>query len=550
MVYSSEENGRIIVRMIQQDRQKINSMIQHKRDEFEYVIKRGIISMLNAQDERRELSEQRSQYLNFLTKRHKTTRDKITNSANAIKESVSSAPIGVGTATNLAITAASTAGTIAFDSIEDRRQEKDMVEELYSAQILHYISSKDYENIAKKVASILSYRFQFLLFRLASGENGYIKFANFLVSSMRNYVIDRLREHKGEEVKALIDAAIPPSTDLFRYRDWPRVELSNYGNKPVFGARRTLELDDEANQILLRCGPAVRSLLGGLEKTVNSNSGKLIYYREYTILGALNHASIVNWQGEVVTGLEVHHRKYEILNGSNKYPVILLGLGETTADLGVNFATKSKGQFLEDAHVEVLQRLVPDFFSHEVNYTLPTSKKAAQQLKVNYADLRYPNERYECPWTRSRENAWNMRDQEIYAAAYIAPKDDESEVVVTNNFNKLKAMQMASNAFDADEAKKNVIKVTRDVLLTQYEVREVDLKSHERALMKLNAAIAAKYAAFATIEFMKCVVNCNLLEDNYFTLAKNILIAARSAIYATRRLPIDEASVYRKSRIS
>lgn len=51
---SEKEERRIIVRMIKADRQAINRMTEHKRAEFENVLRKGMVSMLNAEDERVE----------------------------------------------------------------------------------------------------------------------------------------------------------------------------------------------------------------------------------------------------------------------------------------------------------------------------------------------------------------------------------------------------------------------------------------------------------------------------------------------------------------
>ena len=213
----SSSNRQVIIRMTQEDRQSINRMIQHKRDEFENVIKKGIVSMLNAHVERKKISKERSEYLNVLTRRNHQKKEQMTTLADAAKHATESAPMGIGVASQVAIATASSLGSAAMDNAETRRQDIEAQEQFRSAQMLHYITDKDYEEIAQTVASTLGYRFQFLLFRLAAGENGYIKFADFLVSSIKTHAIERLREHKSEVVQALIDAAIPPSTGICQW---------------------------------------------------------------------------------------------------------------------------------------------------------------------------------------------------------------------------------------------------------------------------------------------------------------------------------------------
>jgi hypothetical protein len=543
MPYSSTEDRRIIIRMTQEDRQSINRIIQHKRDEFENIMRRGIVSMLNAQVERQQLADQRSEYLKFFTKRNQHRKDQMSSVTTYAKEASSTAPMGIGVAANLALTATNSIGSAVLDNVEDRRKETEVQEQLYSAQMLHYISSKDYENIATEVASTLSYRFQFLLFRLASGENGYMKLALFLLDSMKSHAIDRLREHKNNVAKALLDAAIPPSTDAISYRDWPQINFSKFKFQHRLALHKSLALDEDANQIIARCGPAVRALLGGYQHHVEASTGKVKYHSPYTIIGALNHASILNSEGGLFKGLETPHRKGETLDGTMKYPLILLAVGETTADLGVNFATKATGEFLENAHVVALTRLVPSFFQHQVAHKHTPKGAANPSLAIiNNADLRYQGERLECPWTPVRERVWQERLQCLYQV------DDSTleaeEVVTVNDEKKLRAMKIASNIFDAQEAKKNVLKVTQEAMIAQIEVNDAHAKTALRSMKQLEAARASKYAALATSELMECIMNCNALDDEYFTLAIGIIEAANGAFNASRSSPLDETNRY------
>ena len=537
----------IIIRMIQADRQAINRMIKHKRAEFECVIKRGIVSMLNAQAERSQLSEQHGQYLGFLTAGNQTKKKQMAATANSLKESTSSAPMGLGSAVSLAATGVSALGSAILDNAEIKRQQTDAEERLFSAQILHYVSSKDYEAIAQQVASILSYRFQFLVFRLAAGENGYIKLANFFVASMKTYAIARLREYKGEEVKALIDAAIPPSTDALSYREWPQVDLCNFKMSLMLGVRKTLDLDEDANQILERCGPAVRALLGGYQQKVDSFTGQVVNYNPYTILGALNHAPILNHDAGIISGLETNHRKQEALDGSMKYPMILLGQGETTADLGVNFATKSMGKFLDEAHILALRRLVPDFFVYEVNYEIRAKSSAVQTISLNAADLVYRTESYECPWTGKREI---IRQQRVLGLYQASLGDIEyEEVVATEHHGKLKAMEIASNLFDVNEARKDGIQAKTESEQAQIELHSADITTDDHFYKRLKAVKSAKYAALAVSEIMAGVIKSNAPTEDCFKLSIDIIDTARAALNTARDLPIKEANMRKQLTI-
>ena len=497
----TSEKAQRRVRMIKRDRQNINRIIQHKRDEFEQFIRNGVVSLLNTKEEQRQLAEERSDYFGFLTNRNKQKKARLNSVVNHAKGVTNSAPMGVSSAANIAFGGAGVIGEAIYNNEETHRKETEAENKLSSAQFLHYVPSTDYETIAQQVASLLSYRFQFLLFRLAAGENGYLKLANFLVESMENYAIKRFREHKGKVVNSLINAAIPPTTDAFRYIEWPL-------------KRKKLELDEDANKILDRCGPAVRVLLGAYRERVDPVKGTIKVYKPYTILGALNHASILDTKAEVISGIETQNRKLEQLDGTKKYPMILLGLGETSAHLGVHFATKLTSQVLQGAQIEALERLVPDFFSHEVAYIAQPKLSKLEPLQVDNADLRYPNERFEVPWTATRERDWKERLKHIYEASKQVREEEEVEVVITKHPEKFAAMRFACFSFDAEQAKNDVIRVINEAANAQIAVNETDIKTVGRISKQLNAATAAKYAALAASELMHCIIKCSKLDES------------------------------------
>ncbi len=68
---NATEKSKLLVRMTTEDRQAINRMIRHKCDECESVIQKGIVAMLNAQEESEKLAEKRAEYLSFLTNKKK-----------------------------------------------------------------------------------------------------------------------------------------------------------------------------------------------------------------------------------------------------------------------------------------------------------------------------------------------------------------------------------------------------------------------------------------------------------------------------------------------
>lgn len=546
MPESPQENYPIITRMVLEDRQAINNLINHKRTEFKSVIKRGVIAMLNAHDERRKLAKERSKYFEFITKRNNKKKEKFSSLAETAKNATSSAPMGTGTAANILLTTAGSIGTAVYDNAEEHRQESEAQKELEAAQLLHYISSKNYEEIAQRVAEILSYRFQFLLFRLAAGEHGYFKLAYFFIESMNIYAVERLREHKGEEVKALVGAAIPSSKNAFNYRDWPTIDFDNVRVTLTAGNRKTLELDEKANVILKRCGPAVRAFLGGYKEHVDYKTTKIVPYKPYTILGALNHAPILNDNARVISGLKAKNRQYEGLSGTRKYPMILLSCDEETSDLGVTFGT-TIAEILDDAHIETLRKLAPNFFSYKANYELTPHliNEQSYEIKTENTDLRYPNERYECPWTRAREIRWQERTQAIYTAEHLASETEQEEVITTEHYSKFKAMQAASNTFDADEARNAVVQMITEVRAAAQPARyTTEIKSEDRHKKQLETVTTVKYGALAAQDLMTCVITYGPSKDDYFTLTDTILEAGLSTLNTTRDLPLKESRLY------
>jgi hypothetical protein len=524
------------VRMDPRDRQTINRIMDHNRALFKNAIKSGILRILNTQNEVVQLEAEHNEYSEYQTARNQHDKEQLQASSKQLKDTTSGAPMGGGAATGLLFSGVSSVGGAYYDREENKRQEARAKEKLYSAQMMHYVKA-DYEDIAERVASILSYRFQFLLFRLAAGSNGYIRLANFMVDAMEKYAVKNLRAYKGHEVKAFIDAAIPPPDSLM-YLAWKQ--------------RKVLEQEPEIDTIMTRVGPAVRTLLGGYKQRVNSVTGNIEPYNPYTICGALNHAPILDCEGGVILGMETPHRGLEPLDGTKKYPMILLGLYEDSSDLGVNFATKLSGKAIQGAQVEALLRLVPDFFSHEVDYTVqPKTAKSTREVAsaareaapVTNADLRYLNEWYEIPWTEKKNELWEARLQALYTAPITSIED--REIVTTNNYKKHTAMQRASYRFDAEQARKDVVRVTNEANKAQGAINETDIETAERVSMQHKAVIAAKYAALATSELMTCLQKCSLSDEADFELAVDIIEAARTALNASRGLPVEESRTRR-----
>lgn len=62
---------------------------------------------------------------------------------------------------------------------------------------------------------------------------------------MKSYAIARLLKYKNDVIRALINTAIPPSTNTINYRDLPSVNFRNF--RMYFsrlGSHKILKLDD------------------------------------------------------------------------------------------------------------------------------------------------------------------------------------------------------------------------------------------------------------------------------------------------------------------
>ena len=535
------EKSKLLVRMTAEDRQAINRMIRHKCDEFESVIQKGIVAMLNAQEESEKLAEKRAEYLSFLTARNQQKKEQLKQISQATSEAISQAPMGIGSAGQLVISAATGTGNAIYNNAEQKRQQTEAEERLFSAQMLFYIPPQDYDKIARRVASILSYRYQFLIFRLAAGENGYIKLANFFVHAMRSYAVARLRERKNDVVRALLNAAIPPSTDTINYRDWPSIDFSNFRTHlNRVGTRKTLELDHAASSIVRRCGPAVRALLGGHESYVDPNNSQIKRYQPYTIIGALNHALILNTDSRIHSGILPPHRQYIALDGNVKYPMILLGQGETTADLGVNFATQSTNIILEDLHREALKRLVPDFFNHAVFYSLD---KEPEELAIA-ENIRYLEEKYECPWSLKRENQWQEKLQAIFLAKNKVSAHDEIEMFEQSA--QFRVMLQTANQHYLQSKIEDAVEIENEAFtMISHVFKAADNASIERK----QSAQTANYTLFSAHEIMRCMRYAQHFESQQFELVRQLIETANLAIYASRDLAFHETWIYQNSLI-
>ena len=542
MTKSLIENTVLITRMTSEDRQEINRIIRHKCEEFEGVIQKGVVAMLNSQEEHDKLAEKRAEYLSFLSNSTKRRKEKLTYFSEVSKDATRSAPLGVGSAAQIALSAGNALGNTVLDEIEEKRQQAEAEQNLYSAQIMYYIPPQDYEIIAARVASMFSYRYQFLILRLAAGENGYIKLALFFISSMKSNAVARLREQKNNVISALINAAIPPSTDSLSYREWPNIDFTNFRmHATKCGSRKTLELDPNVNSLIQRCGPAVRALLGGYETYVEPENGIIKKYHVYTIIGALNHAPILNSEKRIISGLQTNHRKLISLDGNMKYPMILLSAGETTANLGVNFATISTNQTLEDIHVLALKRLVPDFFTHHVPHHLQPEKR---KDTVRNENVRYSEERFECPWTMKRERQWQLRLQKIYqASAQVHSTDSTGDIECAG---KLTALEVAGHEFNLEAKKNEIVLIKRGITDAIQQIFLNSTMNSESKYPQINAMEQSKYGSLAIKEWIIFMLRFRQVSQADFLEVKSLLELAHLCIYAARGNALLETEKYHR----
>lgn len=571
---SDQRRSPIVVRMTEKDRKSLNRKTAFKRNAFKVALQKGITAMFNTQEEIKLLASERGDLLGFLKGKNDRRAEQLKAGTESLAGVTNGAPMGIGTGINIAATGVRSVGTAILSYENAKLQEDEIRARLKTAQMLHYISPENYEVIAESVALLLADHFEPVLTRLATGENGIKKLANFLLQSMDKYANKRLPEH-GKTVKggiqALIDAAIPPSTDAISYREWPQVDVRNFKVKLSIGVHETLELDEEVNEIIERCGPAVRAILGAGAIRVDPITGKVTNYGPYTLIGVLNHAALLDSTGCVYSGIETNHRSPEALDGTTKYPMYLLSHGETTADVGVNFIPNDKGQTLKDEHVEVVRRLFPGFFSREMFAFQEEESKTTQEAinsenqplndgsiqidPVEAQHLCYPNERYEYPWTPKRERARIERLQTAYKAARRQQRlvatlaqldDEEDEIATTSNYEMIKAMRMAVQSFDMVEANRDVEKASRKAQLSQLSADAFEDQQLDRSINQLKAVEAAQFAALSATTLMEYVTDGSKSNEQYFYAAQDAIEAARSALNVTRGLPIENLHQYRQ----
>ncbi|MDP3704632.1 MAG: hypothetical protein Q8R24_01825 [Legionellaceae bacterium] len=524
MTYTATENPRTLVHLTRKDREEIQRNMQGKCMAFEKAMCEGIVGMLNSQDEKRALEEKKFKFSELLTKRSGDRKAQINSVVGTGKSITKGAPMGGEAIANTALTVVGAAANAFEDMREDNRTLEEAKEDYLTAQMLHYItvSKQDYKPIGQKVSEVLADRFKCGLFRLASGESGVLVLTKFLLTSMNAYAIKRLRQHEStreEIIRALIDAAVPPPSDAYSYREWPAL------------LRKTLERDPRADEIMARVGPAVHSIFGGHDSHIDPETGKNLPYQSFTLEGFLCEAPILDDQNRVVRGLERANRKHEDLDGNTKYPMIMLRPGETIVDLGINFVPTDQGETLEPEHEEVIFRIFPD-------------RPVAEQSTMSRVckDTCYINEKREVPWGKHRTERLRQRLTEMYQAGInVTEKDD---IIATTDYNKRMAQQVAIHRYDAQEAKEDALTVTREALQARTELCATGITASDRNRKQLQAVMASNYATSAANALINCIIEGHLLEEQYFTAATDAIEAARTALNAVRRPPVEDTNDY------
>ncbi len=543
MPHSSNGHRKILVHLTKKHREEIQRNILSKRAVFIKMLREGIVAMLNTQDEQRALKEDKDKLSTLISKRSEERKANIDSVVDTVKSTTRGAPMGAEVGANTAVTMLGAAAKVYENTRESIRVLEEAQEDYRSAQILHYIpvSKQDYKLIGERVATVLADRLACALFRLAAGENGVLVLGQFLLTSMNVYAIKRLRQHEStreEIIRALIDAATPPPSDRFHYVGWPTIRYSN--RSLHFLLHKTLEQDPYADEIIAFSGPGVSVIFGGHRSYFDFQTGKKIIYQDYTIQGILCHAPILDNRNIVVRGLETGNRKNETLDGSTKYPMIILCPGETIADLGVNFVPNDNSELLEPEHEEVIFRVFP-------NRPASPSVFCADLERAN-KDFCYINEKYEVPWGRNRAIRMQERSAVIYNAGR---KVSETETIVTRaNYHRQRAQQIAIHQFDAAEALEDAKVVTSAALDARTELCATDITALDRHKKYLRVIMASKYATSAATALIDCCVEGHLLVEAYLTAAINAVEAARAALNAIRRSPVDETNDYQKILIA
>ncbi len=516
-----------IIRMTARDRKLIVSRMAHKRTEFERELQRRVRAYLRKLNERKLLNAELEEYHKTVILEKEESLKKAETTTEKAQKIGASVPGSIGVA---ASTLAALGGTAATEYIKhdiETINSEELKEKIESSKLGLYIKEEQHDIIATRVAEIIGFRLQFLLFRLNGGTDGYMRLAQFLADAMEAFAIEKLRGNNNK-IDALVDAAFPAPSSI-RYKDW-RMTWEN-------GYHRTLDIDQECNDIIERCGPATRFLLG---KHKSNHC--------YSIVDAINHSLILNGRGEVISGSQSKKTSFRQLEGENESPMLLLAPNELPFHLGLGHGTYLTDQSLEDEHVIALLRLIPGFFKEDLSHDMILKPSNAD--KEATADLVFAAERHECSWTKERDHLWQERSSHIHIeltkeqnywdkyfkkqGVFTKKEQEELEDYIENRQN-------IAYQFDAKRAEADVRQEIQKAQRIQAELNEHDQDFSQRRKKQYRAAKSAEHITLAVQQLIRAIKHLSLSSrGQYLKLASDALHIARETIAATRDAPVAE----------
>lgn len=510
-----------LIRMTKTDRQFIVKQMAHKRREFEDELRERILAYLNKLIERKKLSPELDEYHQFNLEQKQKQIDKVNAATQVIQSSTAQNSSNVSAATNVL---AGSSGALLKAGINyqvESANRTEAEEKIEAARVSLYIS-KQQDKLAKKVAEILSYRFQFLILRLAGGNHGYILLANIMADAIESLALNKLRG-KQNRVEALIDAAIPQS-DSLHYKGW--FDIKN------FSVLKTLDIDPKVNEVVQRVGPAVRTLIGKYKEELT-----------YQIVDVLNHPFIINGKGEILSGSKTKHNKAWLLDGSNDLPVLLLAPNEKPSQLGFDHGSYVTGQVLEREQVIAQLRFVPNFYKEEIEYSIDINPSHdPYDDSDSLAELVFPGEQHECPWSPQRDILWEQRNKCIFDET--SSKHSVIDPIIELDIKGLERRETAY-LFDARQAKINLESALEETRQAFNEISSASKSVEEKQYKQFGALSAAHNVTLAArqlIRATKKITNKDsaLIKESYFYQAKEALCIANDTLETTRNEPLSE----------
>ncbi|MDF1756814.1 MAG: hypothetical protein P1U74_00710 [Legionellaceae bacterium] len=514
-------------------RSKINSKINDKRTVYEEMLIRSIKSLLNSNNTKLKLQEKQSLVDKLTTTRRKRNKAIFLSATESVKQSTAHAPMGIGSVGNIALSTVGKAGEVVFDEVEQRIAEEKAKENLALAEFETYTSGSDtYNAIAKTVARKSSFAHQLLLFVLST--TAIEKLIKFSSVSMKRYAVDRLPEYHStnevdEVVNALYDAMIPPIVDDRFYRDFFGFDYKKL--KINLGEHIRLEVDEVAINLLRLAGMDAEMFFGSID--INN----------FTILGALNHATFLSQNYELHTGAENYKRSEEFKIGKLKYPLILLAEENTLGTIGVSFVPKQTGIRLEKPHIDLLHRLVPNFADPEATRVSEQELLQRKVILPDYSNYQYRSERNSVPWSMKR----TIGQKERMATVLSACKDPiiEEEIVSSINYPRLKVMRDAGEKFDLNYTKIDAQYGASESEKSQAALFET-LNDIDRKRRCLESSKYSRFLAIATSHYVNCIIKCESFDPEDLQIARNLLDVARTTLNISREIPlIESARVHR-----